>query len=121
MYCYEPIMCSYFMRSRVAGSRTVEECAVKLTSPEDRTLIFEARFESGNLQRAVQVSKSVVNEETIGAIGACFEQTVSVSSQYCLLAQLGKLQFVFFSKQVGEYDYELTLRTDLYTPKHTQW
>ena len=96
MYCYEPIMCSYFMRSRVAGSRTVEECAVKLTSPEDRTLIFEARFESGNLQRAVQVSKRAVNE----SVGDCFEQIVSrvmVSSHFTVLfQQLGSLQIFHF-------------------------
>ena len=115
-------MCSYFMRSRVAGSRTVEECAVKLTSPEDRTLIFEARFESGNLQRAVQVSERAANE----SVGDCFEQIVSqIVSPMSQIAigLIANFSFfnLFFSEQVGEYDYELTLRTDLYTPKHTQW
>ena len=28
----------------------------KLTGPEDRTLIFESRFESGNLLAAIKVS-----------------------------------------------------------------
>ncbi|KAM8968351.1 cytosolic carboxypeptidase 2 isoform 4-T4 [Sarcophilus harrisii] len=48
----------------------------KYLCPEDDTLLFESRFESGNLQKAVRVNT---------------------------------------------YDYELTLRTDLYTNKHTQW
>ncbi|XP_051819808.1 cytosolic carboxypeptidase 2 isoform X7 [Antechinus flavipes] len=48
----------------------------KYFCPEDDTLLFESRFESGNLQKAVRVDT---------------------------------------------YDYELTLRTDLYTNKHTQW
>ncbi|KAM9633662.1 cytosolic carboxypeptidase 3 isoform 7-T7 [Morphnus guianensis] len=43
---------------------------------EDNTLIFEARFESGNLQKVVKVN---------------------------------------------EFEYQLTLRTDLYTSRHTQW
>ncbi|CAN0428735.1 unnamed protein product [Lampetra fluviatilis] len=43
---------------------------------DDSTLLFESRFESGNLQKAVRV---------------------------------------------GEWEYELTLRSDLYTDKHTQW
>uniref|UniRef100_A0A3B5L4Q1 AGBL carboxypeptidase 2 n=1 Tax=Xiphophorus couchianus TaxID=32473 RepID=A0A3B5L4Q1_9TELE len=47
-----------------------------LDTPPDITLEFESRFESGNLQKAVQV---------------------------------------------GAFDYELTLRTDMYTEKHTQW
>ncbi|XP_030334483.1 cytosolic carboxypeptidase 3 isoform X2 [Strigops habroptila] len=42
----------------------------------DNTLIFEARFESGNLQKVVKVN---------------------------------------------EFEYQLTLRTDLYTSRHTQW
>ncbi|XP_072722847.1 cytosolic carboxypeptidase 3 isoform X2 [Ciconia boyciana] len=42
----------------------------------DNTLIFEARFESGNLQKVVKIN---------------------------------------------EFEYQLTLRTDLYTSRHTQW
>ncbi|XP_072001235.1 cytosolic carboxypeptidase 3 isoform X2 [Engystomops pustulosus] len=68
---------SYFMCSRVGGSRS----PLKPVSPHsceesDNTLVFESRFESGNLQKVVQVS---------------------------------------------DYDYQLTLRTDLYTERHTQW
>ncbi|KAJ7346036.1 hypothetical protein JRQ81_001986 [Phrynocephalus forsythii] len=66
-----------FTGSRVGGSREpIKSAAVSLRDPEDTTLLFESRFESGNLQKAVRV---------------------------------------------GEYEYELTLRTDLYTSKHTQW
>uniref|UniRef100_A0A6J0TH53 Cytosolic carboxypeptidase 2 n=1 Tax=Pogona vitticeps TaxID=103695 RepID=A0A6J0TH53_9SAUR len=66
-----------FTGSRVGGSREpITSAAVSLRDPEDTTLLFESRFESGNLQKAVRV---------------------------------------------GEYEYELTLRTDLYTSKHTQW
>ncbi|XP_045414024.1 cytosolic carboxypeptidase 2 isoform X1 [Lemur catta] len=68
---------SYFTSSRVGGKRgSIKECAVTLQGPEDNTLLFESRFESGNLQKAVRVDT---------------------------------------------YEYELTLRTDLYTNKHTQW
>uniref|UniRef100_A0A8C3WIS4 Cytosolic carboxypeptidase 2 n=1 Tax=Catagonus wagneri TaxID=51154 RepID=A0A8C3WIS4_9CETA len=68
---------SYFTSSRVGGKRgIIKELAVTLQGPEDNTLLFESRFESGNLQKAVRVDT---------------------------------------------YEYELTLRTDLYTNKHTQW
>ncbi|XP_019657763.1 cytosolic carboxypeptidase 2 isoform X3 [Ailuropoda melanoleuca] len=68
---------SYFTNSRVGGKRgIIRELAVALQGPEDNTLLFESRFESGNLQKAVRVDT---------------------------------------------YEYELTLRTDLYTNKHTQW
>ncbi|XP_074854693.1 cytosolic carboxypeptidase 2 [Carettochelys insculpta] len=68
---------SYFTCSRVRGARgPLTSPAVSLQGPEDTTLLFESRFESGNLQKAVQV---------------------------------------------GPYEYELTLRPDLYTSKHTQW
>ncbi|KAM4676451.1 cytosolic carboxypeptidase 3 [Discoglossus pictus] len=68
---------SYFMSSRVGGNRSPLKQASSHSGEEsDNTLVFEARFESGNLQKAVQV---------------------------------------------GDYDYQLTLRTDLYTQRHTQW
>ncbi|XP_045432927.1 cytosolic carboxypeptidase 3 isoform X4 [Pipistrellus kuhlii] len=62
-----------FVYSRVGGNRTalkqpVDDC--------DSTLMFEARFESGNLQKVVKVA---------------------------------------------EYEYQLTVRPDLFTNKHTQW
>ncbi|XP_008409828.1 cytosolic carboxypeptidase 2 isoform X2 [Poecilia reticulata] len=66
----------YFTCSRVGGSRGSTSCAKFLVTPPDISLEFESRFESGNLQKAVQV---------------------------------------------GAFDYELTLRTDMYTEKHTQW
>ncbi|XP_036883902.1 cytosolic carboxypeptidase 2 isoform X2 [Sturnira hondurensis] len=72
-----PTKGSCFTSSRVGGKRgTIKEPAVTLQGPEDNTLLFESRFESGNLQKAVRVDT---------------------------------------------YEYELTLRTDLYTNKHTQW
>ncbi|KAM9311507.1 cytosolic carboxypeptidase 3 [Gastrophryne carolinensis] len=63
-----------FMCSRVGGARS----PLYLQNFEglNSTLVFESRFESGNLQKVVQV---------------------------------------------GEHDYQLTLRTDLYTNRHTQW
>ncbi|XP_042639317.1 cytosolic carboxypeptidase 2 [Orycteropus afer afer] len=68
---------SYFTNSRVGGKRgIIRELAVPLQGPDDNTLLFESRFESGNLQKAVRVAT---------------------------------------------YEYELTLQTDLYTNKHTQW
>ncbi|XP_077819001.1 cytosolic carboxypeptidase 2 isoform X8 [Macaca mulatta] len=68
---------SYFTSSRVGGKQgIIKELAVTLQGPEDNTLLFESRFECGNLQKAVRVDT---------------------------------------------YEYELTLRTDLYTNRHTQW
>ncbi|XP_063084018.1 cytosolic carboxypeptidase 2 isoform X2 [Cavia porcellus] len=68
---------SYFTSSRVGGKRgAIQQLAVSLCGPEDDTLLFESRFESGNLQKAVRVDT---------------------------------------------YEYELTLRPDLYTSRHTQW
>eukprot|EP00073_Rattus_norvegicus_P035334 XP_008760238.1 PREDICTED: cytosolic carboxypeptidase 2 isoform X2 [Rattus norvegicus] len=68
---------SFFTSSRIGGKQgVIKELAATLQGPEDNTLLFESRFESGNLQKAVRV---------------------------------------------GIYEYELTLRTDLYTDKHTQW
>ncbi|KAK9516970.1 hypothetical protein VZT92_024873 [Zoarces viviparus] len=66
----------YFTCSHVGGSRGPISSATSFENQTDVTLEFESRFESGNLQQAVQVSV---------------------------------------------YDYELTLRTDMYTTKHTQW
>ncbi|XP_038052141.1 uncharacterized protein LOC119724900 isoform X2 [Patiria miniata] len=77
VYFSPPTKEAYFLRSRVGGSRS--GCplrAVKIKTPEDTTLVIEARFESGNLMKATQVS---------------------------------------------ENEYELQLRYDLYTNKHTQW
>ncbi|XP_059144861.1 cytosolic carboxypeptidase 2-like isoform X19 [Physella acuta] len=68
---------SFFMKSRAGGSKNgCDPCAVPLQFENDTTLIFESRFESGNLGKAIQV---------------------------------------------GEREYELHLRYDLYTNKHTQW
>ncbi|XP_044047852.1 cytosolic carboxypeptidase 2 isoform X2 [Siniperca chuatsi] len=67
----------YFTCSRVGGSRgPIKSASSYDVNQTDFILEFESRFESGNLQKAVQV---------------------------------------------GVYDYELTLRTDMYTRKHTQW
>ncbi|KAF7663631.1 hypothetical protein LDENG_00205750 [Lucifuga dentata] len=67
----------FFTFSRVGGSRGPIKSAIPCNIHQrDLSLEFESRFESGNLQKAVQV---------------------------------------------GAYDYELTLRTDIYTNKYTQW
>ncbi|XP_068795329.1 cytosolic carboxypeptidase 3 isoform X3 [Struthio camelus] len=64
---------SGFVYSRVRGLCPSKQI---LHQNGDNTLIFEARFESGNLQKVVKVN---------------------------------------------EFEYQLTLRTDLYTSKYTQW
>ncbi|XP_044115244.1 cytosolic carboxypeptidase 2 isoform X7 [Neovison vison] len=47
---------SYFTSARVGGKRgIIRDLAVTLQGPEDNTLLFESRFESGNLQKAVRV------------------------------------------------------------------
>ncbi|XP_035379785.1 cytosolic carboxypeptidase 2 isoform X2 [Electrophorus electricus] len=78
VYCIDSATkTSYYTRSRVGGSRGHLKSATFCARSQDMpTLSFESRFESGNLQKAVQV---------------------------------------------GLYDYELTLRNDMYTTKHTQW
>ncbi|XP_072529822.1 cytosolic carboxypeptidase 2 isoform X2 [Salminus brasiliensis] len=78
VYCIDSATkTSYFTRSRVGGGREPKKNATSCANnKETSTLSFESRFESGNLQKAVQV---------------------------------------------GLYDYELTLRNDMYTTKHTQW
>ncbi|KAJ1166476.1 hypothetical protein NDU88_006876 [Pleurodeles waltl] len=68
---------SCFICSRVGGNRHLKDVTTPVPKAvSNKTLIFESRFESGNLQKVVQV---------------------------------------------GDYDYQLTLRTDLYTDRHTQW
>nr|XP_038025172.1 cytosolic carboxypeptidase 3 isoform X3 [Anas platyrhynchos] len=64
---------SCFMYSQVRGLCPMKQV---LHQKLDNTLIFEARFESGNLQKVVKVN---------------------------------------------DFEYQLTLRTDLYTSRHTQW
>ncbi|CAF3828529.1 unnamed protein product [Rotaria magnacalcarata] len=77
VYNYSPEGCGYFIRSRIGGNREgCRQAAVLLRNSEDTTVLFESRFESGNLMKAIQV---------------------------------------------GEFDYELYLRYDLYTKRNTQW
>ncbi|XP_066490581.1 cytosolic carboxypeptidase 3 [Tiliqua scincoides] len=67
---------SSFMYSRIGGSFPSKQVLPQSWEDWDNTLIFESRFESGNLQKVVKIS---------------------------------------------DFEYQLTLRTDLYTNKHTQW
>ncbi|XP_048358394.1 cytosolic carboxypeptidase 3 [Sphaerodactylus townsendi] len=67
---------SSFMYSRIGGRFPSKQVLPQSLEDWDNTLIFEARFESGNLQKVVKIS---------------------------------------------DFEYQLTLRTDLYTNKHTQW
>ncbi|CAF3989111.1 unnamed protein product [Rotaria magnacalcarata] len=77
VFNYCPETCGYFMRSRIGGNRDgCRQAGVIIRNSEDTTVLFESRFESGNLMKAVQV---------------------------------------------GEYEYELYLRYDLYTKRNTQW
>ncbi|ETE72716.1 Cytosolic carboxypeptidase 2, partial [Ophiophagus hannah] len=57
VYYIEPATTgTYFIVSRVGGSRQpIKSAAVSLKDPEDTVLLFESRFESGNLQKAVRV------------------------------------------------------------------
>ncbi|KAM9293713.1 cytosolic carboxypeptidase 3 isoform 3-T3 [Morus bassanus] len=71
--CFAANKNSCFMYSQVRGLCPLKQI---LHQKRDNTLIFEARFESGNLQKVVKVN---------------------------------------------EFEYQLTLRTDLYTSRHTQW
>ena len=65
---------AYFTHARSGASHGLKPQPAR--DPDDITLLFESRFESGNLAKAIQV---------------------------------------------GRWDYELLLRPDLYTCKHTQW
>lgn len=47
---------NYFLGSRVGGRRSsLTAAAVSLSGPDDITLLFEGRFESGNLLKATRV------------------------------------------------------------------
>jgi hypothetical protein len=79
VFYYNPINVGYYMRSRVGGNRDGCQKLGLDAVPEidiDNTLMFESRFESGNLMKAVKVSDT---------------------------------------------EYELYMRYDLYTSRHTQW
>ncbi|CAF2534220.1 unnamed protein product [Rotaria sp. Silwood2] len=77
VFNYNPESCGYFIRSRIGGNREgCRQATVSLRNDEDTTVLFESRFESGNLMKVVQV---------------------------------------------GEFEYELYLRYDLYTKRNTQW
>ncbi|XP_072508756.1 cytosolic carboxypeptidase 3 isoform X5 [Notamacropus eugenii] len=66
-----------FMYSRIGGIRSLQKHSEILPVEDyDNTLIFEARFESGNLQKVVKVT---------------------------------------------DHEYQLTVRPDLFTSRHTQW
>eukprot|EP00794_Sanderia_malayensis_P018239 gene18239-20058_t len=66
----------YFTRAKCSNKIGTAKPYYQLQGADDHTLIFESRFESGNLMRAIKL---------------------------------------------GDCDYELWLRFDLYTKKHTQW
>jgi len=51
----EPDPEKYFLRSRVGGSPISNKPFYKLASPDDVTLLFESRFECGNLLKAIKV------------------------------------------------------------------
>lgn len=69
-----PILLPQFSRSSVGGSKYLLNCHPN--PPENGDLIFESRFESGNLAKAVKITPTY---------------------------------------------YELYLRPDMYTNRHTQW
>lgn len=49
-------MLKQFIRSRIGGNREgCRQAAVTLQNSQDTTIIFESRFESGNLMKAIQV------------------------------------------------------------------
>jgi len=66
----------YFTRSKCSKKSAHAKSYYQLKDHDDSTLLFESRFESGNLMRAIKI---------------------------------------------GEHDYQLWLRFDMYTSKHTQW
>ncbi|CAF1633061.1 unnamed protein product, partial [Adineta ricciae] len=56
VFNYNPETCGYFVRSRIGGNREgCRSAAVPLQGDVDTTVLFESRFESGNLMKAVQV------------------------------------------------------------------
>lgn len=58
IFYYNPINVGYYMRSRVGGNREGCQKLGLEAVPEidvDNTLMFESRFESGNLMKAVKM------------------------------------------------------------------
>ncbi|XP_065831156.1 cytosolic carboxypeptidase 2-like [Oscarella lobularis] len=76
VYSYPSIPDRYFTKARIGKSLQSDGVHPTLNGSDDNVLLFESRFESGNLQKAIQI---------------------------------------------GPYSYQLWLRCDLFTVKHTQW
>lgn len=82
-----------------------------LVGDTEPTLDFESRFESGNLLKAVQVY--VPSSRLPSKLVSCS----NVSHPLCFCPTV----LGFPPSLSGPYEYELSLRADMYTGKHTQW
>jgi hypothetical protein len=100
------------------------------TDEKDETLVFESRFESANLRRALQ---ACMRRGHACSAGMHALQDVSVwtfragSSQPPRPAlpiptrTTARFRPVRVAPQVGAYEYNLMLNVDYGTSKHTQW
>lgn len=74
-----------FMRSRVGGSRNgCSKCCVDRESDNDATLLFESRFESGNLAKAVKVWVAIISHMIV----CVFEMVKLVKGVWVLTAMV---------------------------------
>ncbi len=108
-----------------------------LESSQDTTLVFESRFECGNLRRVVQVGACAGVRCLSAAIHSC---STNMFWQYCcstgaatwlrklaiLLSAVGSKHCclnrrIFLHPQVFDNEYDLILQPDLNTRAHTQW
>ena len=84
-------------------------------SRDDTTLVFESRFESGNLRRAIQVYV-VQGWQCKGAVVVCLGSSAEVTD--LLPASVATCVAVACS---FPYEYDLILKPDINTSGHTQW
>jgi hypothetical protein len=85
--------------------------AYELKGPEDNTLIFESRFESGNLQRAYKL-QVFVQRRMSAALPSYTQNPPSFPRSQSLSP---------FVSHRDDTSYDLVLSKDLYTRRHTQW
>jgi hypothetical protein len=95
---------------------------------DDTTLVFESRFECGNLRRVVQVMGRGLQRcqpsRRCGLRGTCIGHScpqLPTSVLAIALAHALKLLLALTAFQVQQYEYDLILQPDLNTKGHTQW
>eukprot|EP00976_Prorocentrum_cordatum_P014318 286313-Prorocentrum_minimum.AAC.1 len=120
----------------------LEASSLRLVEGEsDETLVFESRFESGNLRRAIQVSSRTLSHERAVLCSSRFDDRgdaplSTLPAAFVTFCHSSSLFFSLFGTpnltahaafawdavlQVYDHEYDLILRPDINTRGHTQW